>query len=317
MQCDQCAGEQFTGGTGSPERRQLYRCRACGWRITARSASALSGYRFPDDIIALTVGWYVQYPRYCCNQMGSRMAGLRWSKRDGYAVHPVWERANTKDGQTWLPGQRWRCNDCHRRFTACSTSAFSNHGFPDDVIALAIRWYVRYCLSYAEVVEWVAERGLVVDRSTIYRWVQRFLPLFEAAVRAHRHPVGEKWRVDETYIRLNGRWTYIYRTIDQDGQVVDAYFSERRNATAARTFFERAINETSVTPVQVTTDKAKCYPPALRAIVPHVKHRTSKYLNNGLERDHQHLSRVGGWPCGSPPPVEPCVRLSPHTARAG
>ncbi len=98
-----------------------------------------------------------------------------------------------------------------------------------------------------------------------------------------------KWRVDETYTRLAGTWTYIYRAIDQDGQVVDAYFSERRNAKAAQAFFERAIDETAVTPVQVTTDKAACYPPALRVVLPHVEHRRSKYLNNGLERDHQLL----------------------------
>ncbi len=105
-----------------------------------------------------------------------------------------------KDGQTRLGGQRWRCNDCQRRFTARSTSAFTNHGFPDDVIALAVRWYVRYRLSYADVVEWFAERGLGVDRSTIYRWVQRFLPLLDDAARPHRRPVGDKWRVDETYM---------------------------------------------------------------------------------------------------------------------
>lgn len=196
-----------------------------------------------------------------------------------------------KDGQTRLGGQRWRCNNCGRRFTARSASAFSQHTFPDDVIALAVRWYVRYRLSYADVVEWLAERGLVVDRSTIYRWVKRFLPLFGEAARPYRHLVGEKWRVDETYTRLQGRWTYIYRAIDQDGQVVDAYFSERRNAEALRAFFERVLTETHVTPVQVTTDKAKCYPPALRAVLPHVKHRSLKYLNNGLERDHQHLKQ--------------------------
>jgi transposase-like protein len=170
-------------------------------------------------------------------------------------------------------------------------SAFAHHGFPDDVIALAVRWYVRYRLSYADVVEWFAERGLVVDRSTVYRWVQRFLPLFGKAARAHRRAVGIKWRVDETYTRLAGTWTYIYRAIDQDGQVVDAYFSQRRNARAAQTFFERAIDETGVTPERVTTDKAKCYPPALRAAVPDAEHRTSKYLNNGMERDHGHLKQ--------------------------
>ncbi len=91
-----------------------------------------------------------------------------------------------RDGKTRLGGQRGQCNACGRRFTARSTSAFSNHGFPDDVIAVAVRWYVRYRLSYADVVEWFAERGLVVDRSTVYRWAQRFLPLFQAAARHHR-----------------------------------------------------------------------------------------------------------------------------------
>ena len=103
-----------------------------------------------------------------------------------------------RDGQTRLGGQRWRCHACRRRFTARSRRAFSGHDFPDDIIALAVRWYLRYRLSYAEVVEWLAERGLYVNRSTVYRWVQRFLPLFSEAAKSHRHPVGSKWRVDET-----------------------------------------------------------------------------------------------------------------------
>ena len=196
-----------------------------------------------------------------------------------------------KDGQTRLGGQRWRCNDCRRRFTTRSGSAFSGRGFADEVIALAVRWYVRYRLSYADVAEWLAESGLSVERSTVYRWVQRFLPPFQATARANRRPVGDRWRVDETYCRLNGRWAYCYRAIDQNGQIVDVYFSERRNAVAARTFFERAIAETGVTPERVVTDKALCYPPALRALLPDAEHRTSKYLNNGLERDHGHLKQ--------------------------
>lgn len=196
-----------------------------------------------------------------------------------------------RDGQTRLGGQRWRCNACARRFTTRSTSAFSGHGFPDDVIAMAVRHSVRYRLSYADVVEWFAERGLAVDRSTIYRWVQRFLPLFQDAARAHQRPVGTKWRVDETYTRLNGTWTYIERAIDEHGQVVDAYFSQRRNAKAAHAFFERALDATKVRPTRVTTDKAKCYPPALRAVLPQVEHRRSRYLNNGIERDHSHLKQ--------------------------
>ncbi len=139
--------------------------------------------------------------------------------------------------------------------------------------------------------EWLAERGIMVDRSTVYRWVQRFLPLFAEAARAHRVPVGGNWRVDETYRRLNGRWAYCYRAIDQNGQVVDAYFSERRNAAAAQAFFKRAIGRTGVKPERIVTDRARCYPPALRIVLPRAKHRCSRYLNNALERDHGHLKQ--------------------------
>jgi IS6 family transposase len=131
----------------------------------------------------------------------------------------------------------------------------------------------------------------MVDRSTIYRWVRRFLPLFAEAARSHLRPVGAKWRVDETYYRLNGRWAYCYRAIDRNGRVVDACFSERRNAAAARTFFERAIARTGVTPERIVTDRARCYPPVLRVVLPTAEHRCSKYLNNTLERDHGHLKQ--------------------------
>jgi transposase-like protein len=137
----------------------------------------------------------------------------------------------------------------------------------------------------------LAERGLGVDRTTVYRWVRRFLPLLAEAARRYRHSVGGRWRVDETYCRLHGRWAYCYRAIDQDGQGVDVYFSERRNAAAAAAFFARAIEATGVRPERVVPDKAGCYPPALRTLLPAAEHRTSKYLNNGLERDHGHLKQ--------------------------
>ena len=156
------------------------------------------------------------------------------------------------------------------------------------MIALAVRWYVRYRLSYVDLAEWLAERGLTVNRSTVYRWVQRFLPLLGEAARHYRHSVGRHWRVDETYCRLQGRWAYCYRAIDQDGQIVDVYFSERRNAAATGALFERAIAETGTIPERVVTEKAACYP---RALLPAAEHRSSKYLNNGLERDHGHLKQ--------------------------
>ena len=117
--------------------------------------------------------------------------------------------ATRRDGQTRLGGQRWRCNVCERRFTARSASAFSGHCYPDDLIALAVRWYARFRLSYADVAEWLAERGFTVDRTAIYRRVQRSLPLFGVAARRHRRRVGRTWRVDETYCSFRGRHAYI------------------------------------------------------------------------------------------------------------
>ncbi len=125
--------------------------------------------------------------------------------------------------------------------------------------------------------------------TTLYDWVQAFTPHFAEAARVHRSSVGGRWRVDETYLKIDGRWRYLYRAIDEHGQIVDVYLSDRRDAAAARTFFQQAIATSNVTPTQVTTDKAKSYPKALHAVLPAVEHRSAKYLNNRLERDHQHL----------------------------
>jgi transposase-like protein len=139
------------------------------------------------------------------------------------------------------------------------------------------------------VAEWLGERGITVDPSTIYDWVRAFTPRFIEVARRQRVPIGSRWRVDETYFKIGDRWRYLYRAIDEHGQIVDVYLSNQRNAEAARSFFQQAVDTGGVTPMRVTTDKAKCYPKALRAELPAVEHRSSKYLNNGLERDHQHL----------------------------
>ncbi len=195
----------------------------------------------------------------------------------------------TRAGRDRQQRQLYRCTACGRRMTVRSTSAFRGYRFPDEVIALAVHWYLRYRLSSAEVAEWLAERGITVDPSTVYDWVHTFTPRFIAAARAYRAPIGGRWRVDETYLKIDGRQRYLFRAIDDQGQVIDVYLSDRRHAAAARTFFKEAIQESGVTPTRVTTDKAKCYPPALRAVLPLAEHRSAKYLNNGLERDHQHL----------------------------
>ena len=139
-------------------------------------------------------------------------------------------------------------------------SAFAGFCFPADVIVVAVRWYLRFGLSYRDVEELLAERGVEVDHVTVYRWVLRFTPLLAEAARSCRHRAGGRWFVDETYVRVAGRWRYVYRAIDQFGQVLDVYVSPRRDARAARRFFKRAIDTTKVTPSEVVTDRAPAYP---------------------------------------------------------
>jgi transposase-like protein len=165
-------------------------------------------------------------------------------------------------------------------------SAFAGFRFPPDVIVLAVRWYLRFGLSYRDVEELLTERGVEVDHVTVYRWVLRFTPLLAEAARPCRHRVGNRWWVDETYVRVAGRWRYVYRAIDQFGQVVDVFVCPRRDATAARRFFERAISTTTVTPIEVVTDRAATYPIVLEELAPAAWHRTDQYANNRVEADH-------------------------------
>ena len=153
-----------------------------------------------------------------------------------------------KAGRDRAGRQMYQCGTCGRRQTARSISAFCGYRFPDDIIALAVRWYLRFRLPYADIVELLAERGVHVDASTVFDWVQRFTPLYKEAARPHRHRVGTRWAVDETYIRLAGRWVYAYRAIDEHGQVIDVYLSETRDTTAATAFFEQAIARTELSP---------------------------------------------------------------------
>jgi transposase-like protein len=139
-------------------------------------------------------------------------------------------------------------------------SAFAGFRFPPEVIVLAVRWYLRFNLSYCDVEELLVERGVEVDHVTVYRWVQRFTPLLADAARFCRHSPGDKWHVDETYVKVNGVWRYVYRAVDQHGQVIDVLVSARRDAAAAQRFFQRALRMLKVKPAEVVTDAAAVYP---------------------------------------------------------
>jgi len=168
-------------------------------------------------------------------------------------------------------------------------SAFAGFRFPVDVIVLAVRWYLRFGLSYRDVEELLVERDVEVDHVTVYRWVLRFTPLLADAARPCRHRVRDSWQVDETYVKVAGRWRYVYRAIDQFGQVIDVFVNIRRDADAARRFFQQAIRTTKITPIEVTTDKAPVYPAVLEELLPAAWHRTDRYANNRVESDHGQL----------------------------
>ena len=173
-----------------------------------------------------------------------------------------------------------------RRFSV--PVSFAGYRFPPDLILLAVRWYLRYGLSYRDVQELLAERGVDVDHVTIYRWVQRFTPLVIDAARPCRHSVGDRWFVDETYVRVAGVWRYVYRAVDQNGQVIDVNVSKRRNVDAATRFFETMLAGRD-RPREVTTDLAA---PLLRVVdelLPEVLHDTSQFANNRIECDHGRL----------------------------
>ena len=167
-------------------------------------------------------------------------------------------------------------------------SAFAGYRFPPEIILLAVRWYLRFGLSYRDVEELLAERGVDVDHVTIYRWVQRFTPELIDAARPCRHAVGGRWFVDETYVRVAGIWRYVYRAVDQHGQVIDILVSTRRDGAAARRFFHRALGE-HARPEQVTTDKAKALIGAVQDVLPDAEHDSSVHANNRVECDHGRL----------------------------
>jgi transposase-like protein len=167
-------------------------------------------------------------------------------------------------------------------------SAFGGFRFPPEVITVAVRWYLRYGLSYRDVEELLAERGVGVDHVSVYRWVQRFAPLFADAARPCRHAPGNRWFVDESYVKVAGRWRYLYRAVDQFGQVIDVLVSEQRDTGAARRFFTRALAHAPA-PAEVTTDRAAAYLKVIDELVPAARHISERYENNRIEADHGRL----------------------------
>jgi transposase, IS6 family len=167
-------------------------------------------------------------------------------------------------------------------------SAFKGFRFPPEIIVLAVRWYLRYGLSYRDVEELLVERGIDVDHVTVFRWVQRFTLLLADAARPCRHAVGDRWFVDETYVKVAARWRYVYRAVDQYGQIIDVYVSAKRDIRAAQRFFIGALGAHGE-PVEIVTDRAPALLAVVAELVPSAFHNMEQYANNRIEADHGRL----------------------------
>jgi transposase InsO family protein len=149
-----------------------------------------------------------------------------------------------------------------------------------------------------------------LDHVTIHRWVRRFTPILAEAARCARHAIGSRWQVDETYIKVAGCWRYVYRAVDENGQVIAVYVCSRRDKEAARRFFDRALATAVVAPVEVVTDQAAAYLQVLEQVLPKAWHRIEPYANNRIEADHAQLKRRlrpmrGRRPMPAPEPSSP------------
>ena len=185
------------------------------------------------------------------------------------------------------------CPNCRRTFNERTGTPFNHLEFPTDIVLLAVVWRLRYKLSLRDVAEMFLARGFAFTHEAIRDWETRFTPLLADQLRLKRHgQAGGSWYVDETYIKVHGKWCYVYRAIDHDGNLVDSMVSEKRNMEAAKRFFKQAVEVCGHVPDQVTTDGHTSYPRAIRETMgSDVQHRTSKYLNNRLEQDHRGIKQ--------------------------
>jgi putative transposase len=180
------------------------------------------------------------------------------------------------------------------------TIDFKGNHFPKSVILYGVFFYVRYGVSYRDLEKIMAERGVEIDHATLNRWVVKFSPLVAANAQARKRPTAISWRMDETYIKVRGKWTYLYRAVDRDGQTLDFMLSERRDTAAAWRFFKRAVGTNGV-PDRIAIDKISANLAGLQSLNVILKFTGTgriigivqpKYLNNIVEQDHRFIKRI-------------------------
>ena len=190
--------------------------------------------------------------------------------------------------KTDLGYKQYRCRTCEKQYNERTGTLLNYIHYPTEVVMLAVHYYYRFRNSLDDVVELMKMRGFHLSHQTVHNWVHSFGVELGLKLRKKRYgKAGKKWHADATYIRVEGRWCYLYRAIDKEGNLIDVYLSDVRNQTAAEAFFHQAQATTGVTPHQITTDKEPAlYPAVANSFSSETKHRDSKYMNNILESDH-------------------------------
>jgi transposase-like protein len=178
---------------------------------------------------------------------------------------------------------------CRRHFNERTGTPFNDLSVPTDIVVLVVLWRLRYKLSLRDLAEMFLERGFVFSHETVRHWEGLVAPLLtEQLRRKRRGKAGTKWHADETYVKIQGEWCYLYRAIDSNGNLVDSILSQTRDMDAAKRFFARALAVVGHAPERVTTDGHDAYPRAIRETLgERVVHRCSRYMNNRMEQDHR------------------------------
>jgi putative transposase len=179
----------------------------------------------------------------------------------------------------------------HDASAPAAAVVYRRHRFPAEIISHGVWLYYRFLLSYRDVEELLAERGVVVSYETIRQWCRKFGPVFAASLRRRRPRPGDKWHLDEMVLKINGTRRYLWRAVDQEGIVLDILVQGRRNQEAAESFLHRVVDGCGCRPRVVVTDKLASYPPAVRHVLPGVEHRRHKGLNNRAENSHRPTRR--------------------------
>lgn len=192
--------------------------------------------------------------------------------------------------QTTILGyEQYYCRSCCSQFNERTGTAFNFIEYRTEVVMLAVYYYFRFKVSLDDVVELMSLRGFHLSHQTIHNWVQWFGPSLGIQLRKRRYKKNtDKWHVDATYIRVEGRWVYFYRAIDNEGNLVDVYLSDVRDKKAAKAFFRQAAKTTGIYPEEMISDKEPALYPAIdETFGDYTTHRDNKFLNNPMEQSHR------------------------------